>query len=213
MTKTPALYDQIEALSEPRDQSTSRNASETSEHTVTGANGTVLSTTKYKRTRRKTEPDFIKLYIADVARLFGCQPRVLSALAKRMEYQSNIVALTPRIREIVSRECGFKNTRSLKNALSKLTSNGLIKKIGQNEYMIDPKVFGRGTWEKIEHAREVYESIKGITFDEAKARNDLDAHFEMGEDREADKATQEDFLEQCKLNENLAHDPYHIPFD
>ncbi len=207
------LYCQIEALTQPRDKSEGRNASEVFEHVVEDADGKKITTKKTRRSRRKTEPDFIKVYIADLARLFGCQPRVLTALAKRMEFDSNIVALTPRIREIVARECGFTNTRSLKNALSKLSAKGLIKKIGQNEYMIDPRVFAKGAWEKIEHARDIYDGIDGPVFDTVKVRVDLDSHFELGEDRKADQAAREDFREQCKLNERLARDPYHIPFD
>lgn len=211
--ETSDLYTQIEELTKPRDKSEGRNASEVFEHVVEDSNGKTITAKKTKRSRRKTEPDFIKVYVADLARLFGCQPRVLTALAKRMEFDSNIVALTPRIRQIVARECGFSNIRSLKNALSKLSSEGLIKKIGHSEYMIDPRVFAKGTWEKIEHAREIYDGIEGPQFDTIKVRTDLDTHFELGKDKKKDQATREDFNAQCKLNEMLASDPYHIPFD
>lgn len=211
--KTPVLYSKIEALTKPRDESAGRNTSEVFEHVVEDADGNTITAKKTKRSRRKTEPDFIKVYVADLARLFGCQPRVLTALAKRMEFESNIVALTPRIRQIVARECGFSNTRSLKNALSKLSAKGLIKKIGHSEYMIDPRVLAKGTWEKIEHAREIYDGIEGSEFDAVRVRTDLDAHFEFGQDKNADQETRDDFNAQCKLNERLARDPYHIPFD
>ncbi|UWR07653.1 hypothetical protein [Ruegeria sp. B32] len=134
-----------------------------------------------------------------------------------MEFDSNIVALTPRIRQIVANECGFSNTRSLKNALSKLSAKGLIKKIGHSEYLIDPRVFAKGAWEKIEHAREIYDGIEGTVFDTAKVRTDLDTHFEFGQDKKADQATREDFNAQCKINERLARapcvEPGEIPFD
>lgn len=211
--KTADLYSQIETLTKPRDESAGRNTSEIFEHVVEDAEGNTITAKKTKRSRRKTEPDFIKVYIADLARLFGCQPRVLTALARRMEFDSNIVALTPRIRQIVAKECGFSNTRSLKNALSKLSSKGLIKKIGHSEYMIDPRILAKGTWEKIEHAREIYDGIESADCDPVKVRTDLDAHFEFGQDKKADQETRDEFRAQCKLNEQLARDPYHIPFD
>ena len=209
----PDLYTQLETLSQPREKSAKRNASEVVEHTVEDANGKTISAKKYKRSSRQTEPDFIKLYVADLARLYGCHPRVLTALAKRMEYQSNLVALTPRVKDIVARECGFKNTGSLRNALSKLSSEGLIKKIGPSEYMIDPKVFGKGTWEKIEHARSIYNDLSGPPPDTVKVQCDLAAHFEMADDKKADKEVRADFQEQCQINEMLARSAGHIDFD
>ena len=199
MTSMPpsSIFDELSALAEPRSKGEKRNASEVQEQTVVDAEGHTLSSTKYKRSRRQTEPDFIKLYLADVARLYGCQPRVLTVLARRMEYQSNLVALTPRVRQLVAKECGFKNVGSLKNALSKLSAEGLIKKVGGSEYMIDPKVFGKGTWEKIEHARTVYASITYTHGDDGKVRRELDAHFEFGEDRKADAEVSDDFRSQC----------------
>lgn len=206
-TLPSSIFDELAALSEPRSKAEKRNASEVQEQIVVDAKGDTLSSTKYKRSRRQTEPDFIKLYLADVARLYGCQPRVLTALARRMEYQSNLVALTPRVRELVAKECGFKNVGSLKNALSKITAEGLIKKVGGSEYMIDPKIFGKGSWEKIERARRVYASITYTQGDDGKVRRELDAHFEFGEDRKADAETCDDFRSQCAIHKRIALDP------
>ena len=52
-----AIYRQLETLAQPRAQSAERNVSETSEHFVEDENGNTITATKFKRTRRKTEPD------------------------------------------------------------------------------------------------------------------------------------------------------------
>ena len=205
MKKTPSkdALSLLEELSSARTKSVQRVATETATHTVQNEKGEKISETKYKRTRRKTEPDFVKLYLADLTKLFNCHPRVLMALAKRMQYQTNIVSLSPRIRRSLASECGFKNVKSLNNAISQLAKSKLIKRIDSFEIMVDPYIFGKGTWERVEQTRQVFEELSDANNDIVKTRFELDPYVETGEDHKSDQEARDEFRAQCVVNEAL----------
>lgn len=52
-TLPSSIFDELAALSEPRSKAEKRNASEVQEQIVVDAKGDTLSSTKYKRSRRR----------------------------------------------------------------------------------------------------------------------------------------------------------------
>ena len=119
------------------------------------------------------EPRYIKLYLEDVMYLSD-MPRqyagLTMALLKRVSYAGDedgmCVTLIPRIKKAICKELGWKNEKSLNNALTKLVEGKILFRIDRGLYRFNPYLFGKGDWQDIGRLRmEIgYDAIKGRTF-------------------------------------------------
>lgn len=119
------------------------------------------------------EPGYIKLYLEDVMYLSDMPKQyagLTMALLKRMSYAGDedgmCVTLIPRIKRAICKELGWKNEKSLNNALTKLVDGKILFRIDRGLYRFNPYFFGKGDWQDIDHLRmEVnYHPQKGRTF-------------------------------------------------
>lgn len=143
------------------------------------SSGEVLQEETHTQTASKTirtaEPPYIKLYIEDMlymADMPKTYTNITYSLAKRASYANEeeglCVALTPFIKEKICKECGWTETRSLNNALSKLVKGNIIKRLGTGTYQLNPYLFGKGEWKDIEKVRMTWEyNIHGRTYSAA----------------------------------------------
>lgn len=104
------------------------------------------------------EPDFIKMYVSDIARLkelpTGMQP-ILMELIKSMGYNNVIPAYKP-IKEMICRNLGIKMDY-LNKSIDAFYKAGLLIRLHRGIYMADPELFARGKWEDIKNLRLVIE--------------------------------------------------------
>lgn len=142
------------------------------------------------------EPEFIKLYIQDLARIFELQNQhqdILIYLAASADYDG-VISLTAgrkeRIANTVSLTTGSScSPKSVTNAVGEYIKRGLIRRVGRGEYELDPHLFARGEWRQIRERRTTFQmhvtysnngkrSIStapgGVAPDQAK-RDDLEA--------------------------------------
>lgn len=119
------------------------------------------------------EPRYIKLYLEDVMYLSDMPKQyagLTMALLKRVSYAGDedgmCVTLIPRIKKAICKELGWKNEKSLNNALSKLVEGKILYRIDRGLYRFNPYLFGKGDWQDIGRLRmEIgYDAIKGRTF-------------------------------------------------
>lgn len=119
------------------------------------------------------EPRYIKLYLEDVMYLSDMPKQyagLTMALLKRVSYAGDedgmCVTLIPRIKKVICKELGWKNEKSLNNALSKLVEGKILFRIDRGLYRFNPYLFGKGDWQDIGRLRmEIgYDAIKGRTF-------------------------------------------------
>lgn len=119
--------------------------------------GEILNTKDVSIIQIPPEPPYLKLYFAEVSRLFDLQPLVSSVLlelAFRSGYDG-VVGIGKRIKEIIAKNIGSK-FQSVDNAITILTKKGLITRIGRGEYEIDPNIFAKGDWKIIQERRNKY---------------------------------------------------------
>lgn len=119
------------------------------------------------------EPSYIKLYLEDIM-YWSDMPKQYAALTmallKRMSYAGDedgmCVVLVPRYKKAICKELGWKNERSINNALVKLVEGKILFRIDRSIYRFNPFFFGKGDWQDIDHLRmEVnYTPEKGRTF-------------------------------------------------
>lgn len=114
-----------------------------------------LSQRQYKTISYEKEPNYVKLYTDDISRLFqlpSSASDVLSCLVKYMTYKTNIVVLYGPVKTAICKELNMqKNT--LNKAIDNLFKKGLIIRVSHACYMIDPQLFGKGSWSDVSSMR------------------------------------------------------------
>lgn len=114
-----------------------------------------LSERQYKTISYEREPNYVKLYTEDLSRLFQLPPsasNVLSCLVKYMTYKTNIVVLYGPVKTAICKELSMeKNT--LNKSIDNLYKKGLIIRVSHACYMIDPQLFGKGSWGDVSSMR------------------------------------------------------------
>lgn len=105
------------------------------------------------------EPDFVKLYLADLAYL-SHMPKwatgILYELLLRMNYKNEII-LNAGVKRVIEKEMqskGHKITvKSISNALTNFVTNKILIREDTGVYRANPWLFGKGEWKDIRHIR------------------------------------------------------------
>lgn len=112
--------------------------------------------TSHKLTTKQIEiePDFVKLYLNDITRLYDL-PRstnkILLELLTFMQYD-NIIALGKYRKTEIAKKLNI-TTGTLANALTKFIEQGILQKKSPSEFLVNPYIFGRGKWKDIKAIR------------------------------------------------------------
>jgi len=110
---------------------------------------------KHKKTlKSEREPDFVKLYLRDLA-LLSELPKWLSGvlyeLLQYMNYDNEII-LNSTVKKRIAEKLDIQ-VRSISNALSKFVKKNILIKNGRGTYIANPYIFGRGSWSNIKEIR------------------------------------------------------------
>ena len=104
------------------------------------------------------EPDYVKLYINDISKILNLpdsvQPLIIQ-LAKSMTYDG-FVYMTKSSRERIGKNLGI-NEKTIRNRLTFLCSSGILKRVGNAEYEMNPNLFAKGDWPTIYKRRQEFE--------------------------------------------------------
>jgi DNA-binding MarR family transcriptional regulator len=107
---------------------------------------------------------FIQIFPSNYQLLYdlnGSEFRLFLALSRRMSYgynKYNNVVLTAGVKQSISKEIGM-SVKYINNVLNKLTKFGLIKKLSNMEYFINPHICFRGNLAHRQVAIEKYSKI------------------------------------------------------
>lgn len=134
---------------------------EIEQNVITTSDGEVLEENRISNRTQviSTEPPYIKVYLKDIARLneLGKHDNsILHEIFKLTQYNTNLVTLNKYFREQI---CNALNTTdaTVRNCISKLNKKGILIKKGTGVYMLNPNLFGHGTWENIKGLRMTIE--------------------------------------------------------
>ncbi|RYX87035.1 hypothetical protein EON73_02240 [bacterium] len=120
--------------------------------------GEILEIKRHTQAIVEKEPDYIKMYIADVTRLKDLPKntdKVLHLLLKSMSYKNIIPAYAP-IKRMICSELNIKMD-TLNKAIDNLYKEGILIRIERGIYMADPHLFGKGEWKNIKNLRLIVE--------------------------------------------------------
>ena len=122
--------------------------------TVDKETGEILNSNDYKERKVETEPDFIKIYLDDIAKLSnlpkGCSS-VMYHLLRYMTYE-NVIVLNSFIKKSIATYLET-NTQVLDHQIVELTKQGIICRVGRGTYFVNPNLFGKGKWQDIRNMR------------------------------------------------------------
>ena len=140
-----------------RDNKIYRKVSESEVQSVIDANtGEVLEERKSSKMKYlEREPNYIKLYTDDIGRLFelpGSCSDVLAAIASHMAYKTNIIVLYGPIKKILMQELDM-NLNTFNKAIDELYKKGMLIRLARACYMVDPELYGTGSWNDVKKVR------------------------------------------------------------
>ena len=103
--------------------------------------------------RRREEPDFVKYYSKTMATLFGVGTtamKLFMCLANRMEYADTgqVVFLSPARRRNIQKELKIGKS-AFDKSLRTLRDSGLVVRVENNVYALNPSIAGKGEWKNI----------------------------------------------------------------
>jgi len=114
--------------------------------------GEIVETKSRKQYKVAREPDYIKMYIDDLSLLNGISNNaILYHVVTRMNYELEVF-LTGRVVKLICEKCNVQK-RHFYRCLKQYVEKGILSKIDQTEYTVNPYLFARGKWEDIEKIR------------------------------------------------------------
>ena len=120
--------------------------------------GEVRESSTTKVMRIPSEPPFIKLYLADMCKMHNIPKvgnNVLNELLKLTNYNNEIV-LNSTIKKRIESELNLKKGM-LDNNLTKLKKANILKSEERGVYLLNPNLFGKGSWHDISKLRVVWD--------------------------------------------------------
>lgn len=128
---------------------------ETIDH-VDGDTGECLGTDiRIQTFQHEVEPPYVKLYTQDIGRLYGLTEstqNVLMALAKHMVYRTNVIVLYGPIKTLLMQELKM-NKNTFNKAIDTLYKQGILIRQSRACYILDPELFGSGSWADVKRVR------------------------------------------------------------
>lgn len=118
--------------------------------------GEILSQNKkvIELTKLEPEPDYVKMYVADLSRLVGLKEghgRILPFIAASVGYDGFIsLAGGRKARIALTAGCSVK---SVNNAITEYVKAGILIRAGRAEYELNPLLFAKGEWRNIRERR------------------------------------------------------------
>jgi hypothetical protein len=108
---------------------------------------------------------FTKMFYADLCRLYGLSRSAMVLfieLGSMVKDDQNHVIITPIERKEITQRTGLKN-QVIYNATRELISSGLLLRVVNGVYMIDPHIFAVGTDPRVLENRRKFNDLRKIS--------------------------------------------------
>jgi hypothetical protein len=143
-------------------------SSKTTTQQVDASTGEVLTRTDTEKVLTKKDGTgtltFTKMFYMDLCKLYGLKKSAMMLfieLGGMIDDDKNNIIITPAEREKISKRTGL-NTQVIYNATRELVSSGLLVRIINSVYMIDPGIFAVGSDPKVIENRKKFNDLQKI---------------------------------------------------
>ena len=124
--------------------------------TVNIETGEIIEEINTKTFAIEKEPEYVKLYIHDIARLNDLgtgKEKILYEFVRSMGYNNIIPAYMP-IKKIMASNLGI-SVNYINKCIDEFYKKGIFIRLARGVYIADPELFARGKWEDIKNLRLV----------------------------------------------------------
>lgn len=121
-------------------------------------NGEVLTTTSQQVGMFEKEPPYVKLYLEDIGRLNNLnasEQKVINELVFNMGFNNVVPSYKP-VKELIAEKLGMQYN-TLDKAIKELHKKGILIRKARGLYIMDPNIFGRGSWKDVKKIRMTIE--------------------------------------------------------
>lgn len=136
---------------------------ESLENVLDKETGEVVVQRKFTESYVEKEPDYVKLYFKDLAKLNDLSKgdsSFMLSLLKRVGYNNQII-LVSYVKKQICEELGLK-MKTIDKAISVLVKKQILIREDRGLFIFNPYLFGRGKWKDIKKIRlEISYSLKG----------------------------------------------------
>jgi hypothetical protein len=144
----------VERVNKPKQEKLKKVTYEEETIEIDNETGEVVKVRNTKTAIVSTEPDFLKLYLSDIKRIFSLEKNVslvLYSIILRMGYDNKFVSVKD-TKELIAKDTGLK-VETIDVAISKLKKESILIPISKSVYLVDPNLFARGKWNKLKDLR------------------------------------------------------------
>lgn len=121
-------------------------------------NGEVISTSSQNISVFEKEPPYVKLYLEDIGRLNNLnssEQKVINELVFNMGFNNVVPSYKP-VKELIAKRLGMQYN-TLDKAIKELNRKGILIRQARGLYIMDPNIFGRGSWRDVKKIRMTIE--------------------------------------------------------
>ena len=118
--------------------------------------GEITKTVTQEVSMFEKEPPYVKLYLQDIGRLNGLnnsEQKLVNELVFNMGF-NNIVPSYKPVKEMIADKLGMKYN-TLDKSIKELHRKGILIRKARGLYIMDPNIFGRGSWRDVKRIRMV----------------------------------------------------------
>ena len=160
--------------------------------TIMTVDGEIIENTTNTTAVMEKEPDYIKLYLADIMRLSDIPKSgnaLLMSLLRKSNYQNEIV-IVKSIREEICEELNLADV-TFRKALDQFIAKGILTKKNKNVFIANPFLFGKGSWQNIKNIRLTvnYNSKGRFLIQEDGNPNSLQQNLNFGDETDNNSGT------------------------
>lgn len=122
--------------------------------TVDLATGEVTEIHTENQYKVDREPDFVKLYLGDIGKLYNLpNTSLLMALLKKMNYDNEVILNAAVKRELSKQIGGNMGLSNIEKIIGIYTKRGVLIRKDRGIYLFNPYLFGRGKWQDVNKIR------------------------------------------------------------
>lgn len=127
---------------------------------VETTSGEVISSTSQQVSLFEKEPPYVKVYLEDIGRLNNLntsEQKVINELVYNMGFNNVVPSYKP-VKEMIALKLGMQYN-TLDKAIKELHRKGILIRKARGLYIMDPLIFGRGSWKDVSKIRMTIEYL------------------------------------------------------
>lgn len=128
------------------------------EEISTDSEGNFMSRKQTNVSAFEKEPPYVKVYLEDIGRLNGLDPaeqKLVNELVFNMGYNNVVPSYKP-VKEMIAQRIGV-SLSTVNNCIQSLYKKGVLIRKARGFYIMDPNIFGRGSWKDVKNIRMTIE--------------------------------------------------------